>query len=329
MIIAKAPLRISFLGGGTDYPAYFSQYGGATLAASINKYNIITVNRITQFAEYKLRVHYSQVESVKYIDEIKHPSARECLRFLGFKEGIEIHYLSDLPARTGLGSSSTATAGLLTALHAFKGEKAGQEQIAAEAVYVEQELIKENVGCQDQYICALGGLMHLEFQQDKKVNLRRITLSQSRLKELEERLMLFYTGMQRDAHTILFEQIKRTSSGENNEYLERLKMLVGEGVKLLAKDKKISDFVALLHEGWMLKCRLSSKVTTPFVDQAYAKARRAGALGGKLLGAGGGGFLLLFVEPPNQEEVRQELSGLYETKFSFEHSGTQVIFNLA
>lgn len=329
MIITKTPLRISFLGGGTDYPSYFCRYGGATLAASINKYNIITVSPITKFVEYRLRIHYSQVESVQSIDEIKHPSARECLRFLGFKEGIEIHYLSELPARTGLGSSSSATAGLLMGLHALKGEAASQDQVAAEAVYVEQELIKENVGSQDQYACSLGGLQHLEFLPNKKVNASRIILNQSRLKELEGCLMLFYTGMQREAHHILFEQIERTKSGENNDYLEKLKSLVGRGVNALTGGGGLSEFGALLHEGWMLKRRLSSKITNLFVDEAYEKARRAGAIGGKLLGAGGGGFLLLFVEPHNQEKVRRALPELYETSFYFDNSGTQVIFNLA
>lgn len=184
MIISQTPVRISFLGGGSDYPAYFRRHGGATLVASINRYTLVTVHKLTQFADHIVRVHYSRVESAQQIDETQHPSARECLRFLRIDGGIEIHYVSDLPARTGLGSSSSATVGLLHALHAFKGEMVSRERLAEEAVYVEQELIKERVGCQDQYACALGGFLHLEFQQDGSVRARPVALGTERLRAL-------------------------------------------------------------------------------------------------------------------------------------------------
>lgn len=325
MIITRTPVRISFLGGGTDYPAYFLKQGGQTLAATIDKYTIITVHPLTQFADYRLRVHYSQVESVGRVDEIQHPSARECLRHLEIDGGVEIHYISDLPARTGLGSSSSATVGLLMALKAFKGETAPREQVAREAVHVEQKLIKENIGCQDQYACALGGLLHLEFDPSGTVKANPVQVTFERLKVLEARLMLLYTGIQRHAHEVLGEQIRRTASGANGKELADMKSLVAEGAKLLAGRGDLSRFGGLLHENWMLKRRLSSRVTTPWIDDLYDKARKAGAVGGKLLGAGGGGFFLLDVEPERRESVKKALPELPEVKFSFENSGCQLI----
>lgn len=326
MIITQTPVRVSFFGGGTDYPEYFRQHGGATLVATIDKYTLVTVQRLTQFADHSVRVHYSQVESVRHINELQHPSARECLRFLGIDGGVEMHYVGDLPARTGLGSSSSSTVGLLLALHAFKGEMVSREQVAAEAVYVEQELIKERVGCQDQYACALGGLLHLEFHRDGKVRSDPVVLSQERFRALEERLMLLYTGIQRHAHEILDEQVQRTQSGENGSHLGKLKGLVQQGIEALAGNHPLADFGALLHEGWMAKRALSRKITSSWIDEIYERSRRVGAVGGKLLGAGGGGFLLLYVEPDHRDRVRNALPELREAKFSFEGSGSQIIF---
>jgi len=326
MIITQAPLRISFLGGGTDYPAYFKRHGGATLVTSINKYNLITVQRVPQFADFGVRVNYSQVESVQSIDQIRHPSARECLRFMSIQEGVEIHYLSDLPARTGLGSSSSATVALLTALHAFKGELVSREQVAAEAVYVEQEMIKERVGVQDQYACALGGLIHLQCHPDNRIHADPIVLASERLRALQDRLLLMYTGIRRNAHDVLDEQIERTQSGDNTAGLARMKELVEQGIDVLVNGRDLSDFGSLLHEGWQLKRQLSSKVTLPWIDEAYEHARRAGAIGGKLLGAGSGGFLLFYVEPYNRDSVRCAVPELRESNFAFENLGSRIIF---
>jgi D-glycero-alpha-D-manno-heptose-7-phosphate kinase len=326
MIITQTPVRISFLGGGTDYPAYFRKAGGATLSTTVNKYTLITVHRLTRFADYRLRIHYSQIESVQSFDEIRHPSARECLRFLGINEGVEIHYVGDLPAQSGLGSSSSATVGLLHALHAFKGEMVSREQIAAEAVYVEQELIKERVGCQDQYACALGGMLHLEFHPDGRINANPVVLNPDRLQALQDRLILLYTGIQRRAHEVLDEQIGRTESGENSNDLEKLKALVQQGMDVLIRGKDLSEFGRVLHESWMIKRGLSSKVTTSWIDGLYDRARKAGAVGGKLLGAGGGGFLLLYVEPDQREQVLGALNDLRTVEFAFENSGSRIIF---
>lgn len=301
MIVTKTPLRISFLGGGTDYPDYFKHHGGETLATSIDSYTLVVVNRLTKFVDYRIRVHYSQVESVDSLDELRHPSARECLRFSGLEEGVEIHYISDLPARTGLGSSSSATVGLLQALYGFKGQMVAQERVAAEATHIEQECIGERVGSQDQYICAVGGLRHLVFYRDGTVGSTIVILPPERKRLLQQSLMLLYTGRQRTAHEVLAEQIDRTRNGLNTNELHSLKLLAAQGVEILTGSGDLRQFGELLHEGWMLKRQLSSRISDGGIDALYERARAAGALGGKLLGAGAGGFLLLFVEPSKRE----------------------------
>lgn len=326
MVISRTPVRISFLGGGTDYPEYFRKHGGATLVAAIDRYTVVTVHRVTQFSDHSLKVHYSKVESVQSIDQVEHPSARACLRFLGVDKGVEIHYVSDLPARTGLGSSSSATVGLLHALHAFRGEMVSRVQLAEEAVYVEQQLIGERVGSQDQYACALGGFLHLEFCVDGTVHVDPLILPAARLQHLQERLLLLYTGVQRNAHDLLDEQLARTRSGENAEALSELKALVEASTDALTGGGPLREFGELLHEGWVLKRKLSSRVSGEWVDNLYESAREAGSVGGKLLGAGGGGFLLLFVEPDRREEVKGALPDLQEATFSFEKEGSRTIF---
>lgn len=325
MIISQTPVRISFLGGGTDYPDYYREHGGATLAVSINKYNLVTVHPLTRFSDHALRVHYSQVETVRHLDEIQHPSARECLRFMGIESGIEIHYVADLPARTGLGSSSSATVGLLHALHAFKGEMVSREQLAAEAVHVEQNMVGERVGSQDQYACAMGGLRHYEFGAGG-VRVNSVVLNASRLTALQDKLILLYTGIQRHAHEVLDEQLQRTSTGANTADLGQLKALVDQGINAICQQQNLRLFGELLHEGWQLKRRLSSKISTDWIDQVYARALTAGAVGGKLLGAGSGGFLLLYVEPEDQPAVCAALPELRRCEFAFEDLGTQLIF---
>jgi D-glycero-alpha-D-manno-heptose-7-phosphate kinase len=326
MIITQTPVRVSFLGGGTDYPEYFRQHGGATLVTTINRYTLVTVHQLTQFADHSLRIHYSRVESVRHPDEIQHPSARACLRFLGIERGVEIHYVNDLPARTGLGSSSSATVGLLMALHAYRGEMVSRRQVAEEALHIEQEVLRERVGCQDQYASALGGFLHLQFDRDGAVRANPMVLPRERLRSLEERVMLLYTGIQRTAHDVLDEQEARTRAGDTVKELDELKTLVGDAVTVLATGKDLAEFGALLHAGWMLKRRLSSKVTTPWIDELSERARAAGAVGGKLLGAGAGGFLLLYAEPRDQDRVRKALPERREVRFAFETGGSTVIF---
>lgn len=326
MIITSTPLRVSFLGGGTDYPDHFSKHGGATLGTSIDRSTFITVTPLTRFFDHKIRISYSKTELCSSIDEIQHPSVRECLRFLAIQEGIEISVVADLPARTGLGSSSSFTVGLLLALHAFKGELVSKEQLAAEAVHVEREMIQERVGLQDQYMCAIGGLTHLQFRGRDQVNVNAVPLEGARMEALESRLMLFYTGLQRTAHEVLATQIQRTRNGELGPYLMRLESLVREGLHILCSEEDLRQFGDLLHQGWMLKRQLSDAISNSLVDDAYERARAAGAIGGKLLGAGGGGFLLVYAEPEQRAQVISALADLQEVPFHFEDQGSRLIF---
>lgn len=326
MIITQTPLRVSFFGGGTDYPEYFTQHGGATIGSSIDKYTYVTVSPLTEFFNHRIRVSYSKTELCAEVDEIQHPSVRECLRFLGIQGGVEIGVLSDLPARTGLGSSSSFTVGLLHALHMFKREMVSHEQLAAEAVHVERERIKERVGVQDQHTCAHGGLVHLQCLKQGRVTVTPVPTAPGRLGALQERLMIFYTGLQRTAHEVLEQQMQRTTAGTVTSELDQMKTLVNQGLEILTDGHSLADFGELLHQGWNLKKSLSSAITNPLVDESYAAARKAGAVGGKLLGAGGGGFLLLYVEPYNQPRVRQVLAGMKEVRFAFEDLGSRVVF---
>ncbi|MDD5556375.1 MAG: hypothetical protein PHN82_03890 [bacterium] len=326
MIISRTPVRVSFLGGGTDYPEYTRRGTGMTLCTSIDKYSYITVSRLSSFFDYRIRVNYSRTELVKAVDEILHPSVRECLRYMGIDGGVEIHYVGDLPARTGLGSSSSFTVGLLHALYAYKGQMVDKRRLAEEAVHVEREMIGERVGLQDQYVCAFGGLLHLTFSDALSVDVRHVILPEGRLEALQERLLLFYTGIQRNAHDILEEQMERTARGDLAGDLDRLGALVPRGVEILSRGDDLAAFGELLHENWLIKKRLSGAVSTTKIDEYYEAARKAGATGGKLCGAGGGGFILLYAEPYNRDKVRRALRGLLEVRFSLEHEGSTVIF---
>jgi D-glycero-alpha-D-manno-heptose-7-phosphate kinase len=245
---------------------------------------------------------------------------------MNIEEGVEIAVVSDLPARTGLGSSSCFTVGLLHALHAFQGKMVSREQLAMEAVYVEREMIKERVGFQDQYTCACGGLLHLQFREQGRVDITPITISADRARALEERLMIFYTGLQRSAHEVLKQQIEKTKSGVITSDLANLQGLVPQAVEVLSNGHDLAAVGELLHQGWLLKRRLSDAISNSFIDDAYERARKAGAIGGKLLGAGSGGFLLLYVEPYNHPSVQQALVSLRRVDFHLENGGSRVIF---
>ena len=325
MIIARTPVRISFLGGGTDYPAYFRRHGGATLVTTIDKYTYVTVRPLAASADHRLVVYYDRVEQVQTRAAIQHPGVRECLRFLGIEQGVAIHLASDLPVCTGLGSSSSFTIGLLKALHLYKGEQVTAETVAQEAIYMEQTLLQERVGCQDQVACAHGGLLQLRFGRNDQIGVTPIILCDEQRTTLRQWLMLFDTGLRRRAHVVLSEQLTRTAACVLDAELAALAGLVEEGVHLMTQAGNLSAFGALLHEGWLLKRRLSHQVSNAYVDVLYRQARQAGATGGKLLGAGGGGFLLLFVEPAVQAAVRHALADLREVKFQFEDTGSQIV----
>ena len=323
MIISRTPFRVSFFGGGTDYPVWFREHGGAVLATT-NKYCYISCRYLPPFFDHRSRIVWSQIELVKAPEEIQHPAAREVLAFLGIKDGVELHHQGDLPARTGLGSSSAFTVGLLNALHGLRGEMVGKEQLAREAIHVEQERLKENVGSQDQVSCAHGGLNRVDFWGERNFRTTPITIPWARLNELQDHLMLFFTGVSRNASEIAGEQISAVP-GKVRE-LRVIQQMVDEAIDILKGPRSLLDFGKLLDEGWQLKRSLTDKISTPFIDEIYERARRGGAIGGKLIGAGGGGFLLLFARPEEQPRVRAALDGLLEVPFRFESVGANVIF---
>jgi len=328
LVITRTPIRISFLGGGTDYAEFFEPHGGGeVLAAAIDKFCYLKVNTLHDFFEYRLRVSYRKTELCQSIDEVEHPSVRECLKFTKSELPLEIHYMGDLPARTGLGSSSSFTVGLLNALRAYKGEVVGAEQLAREANEVEHNWIKERVGYQDQCMAAYGGIKHICFKDKEQINVQPIPLSKERIKELRNNIMIFYTGLTRFAHEILEEQVKKTKDNSNTQSLIKMRALVGEGIKILTDNKTdLTEFGKLLDAGWQIKKSLSNSISNSEISAAYEKALSAGAIGGKLLGAGGGGFLLFIVPPEKQDSVREAMLPMKELHFNFAPLGSQIIF---
>lgn len=328
MIISKTPVRLSLFGGGTDYREYFERFPGAVLGTTIDKYIYLSLNRLSEFFEYKIRVAYSKSELVNNINDISHPSVRETLKFKNINGYLDIHIFTDLPARTGLGSSSSFTVGFLNAIYALEGVKVSKQQLAEEAIYIEQEMIKENVGCQDQFHAAFGGFNIIEFSKER-IAVRPVIISKEKLNLLQESLMVFYTGVTRYASEIVKEQIENTKNKSNDRYLERMYQMVFEAEQIIS-DKKPEDIVgalgALLHESWNLKKRLSNQITNKFIDELYDKAIRAGAYGGKLGGAGGGGFLFLLVPKSREQAVREALKDLLEVNFKFEKEGSKIIY---
>ncbi|MBN8702633.1 MAG: kinase [Bacteroidetes bacterium] len=325
MIISKTPLRISFFGGGTDYPDYVFKHGGMVLSTTIDKYIYITLDKINPLSEVKYKIAYSKLESCNTLDEIQHPSVRECLRFVGITEGIEIHIMNDLPAKTGLGASSTFTVGLLNALYTYTNKKVSKEQLAKDAIYVEQKLIGEKVGLQDQAAAAIGGFNKITFEQNGDIKSTPLNLDQSKSNELQNNLLLFYTGVQRFAEDILNEQISKTKEGSINTDLSAIKHMVDKGHQLLTQNQH-ANFGKLLHEAWISKKKLSSAISSNALDNMYDLAMQAGALGGKLLGAGGGGFFVFYVEPKNHAQVRTALKEYQEIPFRFDTHGSQIIY---
>lgn len=324
MIISRTPFRISFFGGGTDYPVWYGDHGGAVLSTTIDKYCYLTCRYLPPFFQHKHRIVYSKIDTVNRIKDIRHPAAREILEFMKIKNGIEIHHDGDLPARTGLGSSSAFTVGLLNSLYALKGIMPTKHRLAKEAIYIEREVLKEHVGSQDQVAVSYGGFNKINFEKDGNFSVEPIILNKDRLNELENHLMLFFTGFSRTASRIAKKQIKNTANKRNE--LAMMHSLVDEAKNILTGSSDISEFGKLLYESWKLKKSLTDKISTPEVDAVYDKAMSAGAIGGKLLGAGGGGFVLFFVKPEFQEKVRKKLSKLLLVKFRFENMGSHIIF---
>jgi D-glycero-alpha-D-manno-heptose-7-phosphate kinase len=324
VIITRTPYRVSFFGGGTDYPGWFREHGGAVLATSIDKYCYITCRRLPPFFEHKHRIVYSIIESVADNDDIQHPAVRAALQWAKVTEGLEIHHDGDLPARSGLGSSSSFTVGLVHALHALRGEMTNKDQLAKTAIHIEQVLLKENVGSQDQISAAYGGLNCIEFRSDDSFQITPVILPRARKAELRAHLMLCFTGFSRFASEVAKSQLENLDAKKRQ--LQRMRRMVDEGLEILVNPSApIRMFGELLHEAWQNKRSLSTMVTTPEIDQIYQAARDAGAIGGKLLGAGGGGFMLLFALPEHHAKIRECLKNLIHVPFEFEDQGSRVV----
>ena len=323
MIITKTPFRISFFGGGTDYPVWFNEHKGSVLGTTIDKYCYISCRHLPPFFSNKHRIVYSKIEAVQSVSEIQHPAVRATLQYMGITEGMEIHHDGDLPARAGLGSSSSFTVGLLHALYAMKGEMPTKKRLASEAIHIEKDILRENVGLQDQIFASEGGFIKIDFIDEKNFNTSPITISSGRLEELQSHLMLFFTGISRYASNVAGKKIENIPNKKKE--LSRMYEMVEEGVSILTSNTDVCEFGKLLHESWKLKRSLSDSVTTPLVDSIYSSARDAGAIGGKLLGAGGGGFMLIFAKPQDQPKIKESLKDFLSVPFEFDRLGSQVI----
>jgi D-glycero-alpha-D-manno-heptose-7-phosphate kinase len=324
MITTRTPLRISFFGGGTDYPVWYREHGGSVLATTIDKCCYITCRYLPPFFEYHSRISYSKVENVNGNHEIQHPSVRACLEFMGIEEGMEVHHIADLPARTGLGTSSAFTVGMLLALYALKNQMRDKHTLALEAIRVEQELLQETVGAQDQVSAAYGGFNRINFQSNGSIEVNRILTSPSRITELEQHLALYFTGFSRTASEIAKEQVRITPQKQNE--LKLMLQMVDEGEAIVANPKRsLHEFGKLLNESWKVKRSLTKSITTSNIDDIYEAGISAGALGGKLLGAGGGGFMLFCVPPERRRELRDRLRNLLCVPFGFSSRGSEVV----
>ncbi len=322
MIIVQTPLRISFFGGGTDFPSFFMEEGGCVLSSAIDKYIFVTVK---ERFDRKLRIGYTQTEMVDGLDSIRHDLIREALRLTGIREGLEVTTMGDIPSEgSGLGSSSTVTVGSLHAMYAYMGEIASAEQLAREACSIEIDILKKPIGIQDQYIAAYGGLRFFEFKTNGDVGVEKIHISADSYRILNDNFMLFFTGLSRKADSILKEQ--KDNIKDRLVELREIKQMAFQAREYL----ELGDFDLfgqLLNQSWELKKRLSRSVSNGTINDMYEAARRAGAVGGKITGAGGGGFLLLYVPYERQNAVRNALTGLQELPFRLERDGTKVILN--
>lgn len=323
MIITKTPFRMSFFGGGTDMPQFFNEHGGAVISTTFDKYCYVNVRHLPPFFDYHTELTYSKIERVKAVDEIQHPSVREAMRFLDMHD-LRLIYEADLPARTGLGTSSSFAVGMLSAFYALKGKYVDKKRLADEAIYLERTLCNEAGGWQDQIAASFGGLNRIDFR-DGRYKVQPIIISPERKKHLNNNLMLFFTGFTRFSSEI--QQSTSATMKEKTAQLLKMLKIVDEAEKVLTdKTSDLNDFGRLLDQSWRLKKQTGAKISTGSIDELYEKGLKAGALGGKLLGAGGGGFLLFYVEEDKQEQVSKALDGLMRVPFAFEDSGTQIIY---
>ena len=321
MFITRTPFRVSFVGGGTDLPAFYTREPGAVISMTINQYVYITVNK--RFDD-TLRLSYSQTEIVNSIDEVRHPLFREAARHVGVHSGVEVTSIADVPSGTGLGSSSSFAVGLLHALQAYRGQYKTAHELADQACHLEINVLKEPIGKQDQYAAAFGGLRKYQFNPDGSVFIDPVVCSADTKRELMDRLMFFYLGGSRDARQVLAEQ--SGNIGGNMVFLRKIRGLVDDFWKLLARGQGVDATGELLHEAWLCKKQLADNISNTRIDEIYEGARAAGASGGKVLGAGMGGFLMLFCDPRKQDAVHRALAELRRMQFGFEPEGSKIIY---
>lgn len=323
MIISKTPFRMSFFGGGTDMPGFFNLHKGAVISTTFDKYCYVNVRHLPRFFDFSSQIKYAQTECVNELSEIRNPAVRESMRLLNMHE-LSITYDADLPARTGLGTSSSFVVGMLNAFHSLKGHYRSKRQLADEAIHVERDMCGEAGGWQDQIAVAFGGLNRIDFSSDG-YEVRPIIIDKERKQWLNMDLMLYYTGISRISAQVQEDTQKHL--GDKEAYLKEMLDIVDEAEKILVdRSTDMNEFGALLHRSWELKRSLSSKVSTGEIDEVYEQALKAGALGGKLLGAGGGGFLLLYVQKERQPVVKQALNKLLHVPFRFEKNGAEIIY---
>lgn len=324
MVISRTPFRISFFGGGTDYPEWIRENGGAVLGTAIDKYCYITCRYLPPFFEHRLRVVYSKIETCQTPKEVQHPVVRAVLERMAIERGLEIHHDGDLPARSGMGSSSAFTVGFLHALNALQSRLVSKEALAKEAIFVEQQLIRETVGAQDQIFAAFGGFNLIEFRRDETFRIEPVPLAKRRLEDLTSSLLLFYTGLRRTASDVA--STYATGTAARKAQLTRMREMAFEAVEILTGSGPIEGFGDLLNEAWRLKRSLSGAVSNSQVDAMYDAACKAGARGGKLLGAGGGGFILFFAPPEAHARIKDALKDLIWVPFNLDNGGSQIIF---
>lgn len=323
MIITRTPYRISFFGGGSDYPAWYRKYGGRVISTSINKYIYITCRSLPKFFDHKYRIVWSKIENVKNLNKIEHKAVKNLIQLMNIKDGLEIHYDGDLPARSGIGSSSSFVVGLMKALNEFKDKKVSPINLAKQAINFEQKILNETVGSQDQIACSVGGFNRIIFQKNDQIRIKRF--KNKNIKKLNENLILIYTSIKRDAHKVASRYVNQLNKSKK-KYIEEIINHSIKGEKLL-NSGNLNDFGRLLNSTWQLKKKLSTSVSNKWIDELYDYCLENGALGGKLLGAGGGGFLLIYMEKKYRNSFFLKSKKIINVPFKFAENGSEIIFN--
>jgi len=324
MIITKTPYRISFFGGGSDYPDWYRKHGGMVLSTTIDKYIYISCRFLPKFFKHKYRIVWSKIENVKDINQIQHRAVKTLLKHLKIKQGMEIHYDGDLPARSGMGSSSCFAVGLIKALYKIKNKDLSKNELARKTIHFEQKIMKEVVGSQDQTITSYGGFNKIIFSKNNKIQVQKISFNKN-IRSLNKNLVLIYTGINRTAHKIANTYVKKLTKSKKYQ-IEKIMSYVNEGKKIL-ESGNVDDFGRLLNNSWHEKKSLSNLITNKKIDELYDEAIRYGALGGKLLGAGGGGFLLMYMSKENAKKFFKRHKSIINIPFNFTKDGSQIILN--